>query len=268
MAPSLSSKWRKFNLTLAWYIFPAAKLVYLLLLMTAGGNFYRSYVLGSLFKSERSLPDQAGHYLGVLGDVYKQTFFAGWQEALGALGQNLWWVETAIALAVIGSAALYLGRKSTAPRFLTRQLSAKALIGGLLFMLPSVGVLLWLDGFNRDLWRMYVYVPIGAAVAVSSLLTVLTLPIRRPVFRMLAVVFLVLMLMLPALSRLFLQHARFVESANTKARILWQIVEQAPHFDPDAEVILLTDMGLRELGENDIYDFRRVALDSASLYVV
>lgn len=262
LAPS-AIRMGKFNLTLAWYLFPAAQLFYLLLLMTAGGNFYRSYVLGSLFESERSLLGQVGHYLGVLGDVYRQTLFAGWQEALVTMGENIWLTETAIALAVIGAAAVYLGRKSTTTTFPPRQFAAKALAGGLLFILPSVGVLLWLDSFNRDLWRMYIYVPIGAAVAVTSLLMLITVPVKRPVLRLFAVVCLYLMIMLPALSRLFLQHARFVESANDKAEILWQIVEQAPRFDPDSEVIVLTDMGLRELGENNIYDFRRVALDSA-----
>ena len=256
-------EWGKFNLTLAWYLFPTAKLVYLLLLMTARGNFYRSHVLGSLFESERSLLVQVGHYLGVLGDVYRQTFVAGWQEALMTMSENMWLTETAIALVIIGVAAVYLGRKSTTAPFPPRQLAAKALAGGLLFILPSVGVLLWLDSFNRDLWRMYVFVPIGAAVAVTSLLMLITLPVKRPILRQFAVVCLSLMIMLPALSRLFLQHARFVESANAKAEILWQIVQQAPRFDPDSEVIVLTDMGLRELGENDIYDFRRVALDSA-----
>ena len=49
-------------------------------------------------------------------------------------------------------------------------LIAFSVFAGLLFIVPSVGVLMWLEKYNRDLWRMYGYVPVGAAVALVSLL--------------------------------------------------------------------------------------------------
>ena len=41
------------------------------------------------------------------------------------------------------------------------------------------------------------------------------------------------------------------------------MVEQVPAIDSDALLILLTDMGLRELGDNYLYPFRRGPFDSA-----
>ena len=260
-------EWGKFNLTLAWYLFPAAKLVYHLLLMTDVGNFYRSYILGSLFESERSLLGQVGHYLGILGDVYRQTFFTGWREAISIFVQSTWIAHSVIALAVIVAVALYHGRDSEATPFPHPRHAAGAFIGGLLFILPSVGILLWLDGFNRDPWRMYIYVPIGAAVAIFGALLLVGYLVKNPRLQKAFLIAASLMLMIPATSRLFVQHAHFVNSANAKATVLRQVVEQAPAIDPDAYVILLTDMTGSELRSRFISEFRTNSLDSA-IYVL
>ena len=61
-----------------------------------------------------------------------------------------------------------------------------------------------------------------------------------------------LVLIFPAVSRLFVQHAHFVNSANAKAKILLQTVEQAPRYESNARVILLTDMSLKVLSEHGI----------------
>ena len=62
---------------------------------------------------------------------------------------------------------------------------------------------------------------------------------------------------------MFERHEHFVNTANTKASVLLQVVEQVPAIDSDALMILLTDMGLRELGDNYLYPFRRGPFDSA-----
>ena len=122
---------------------------------------------------------------------------------------------------------------------------------------------MWLDNFNRDLWRMYIYVPIGAAVVVISLLLLILSPIRS--FRVRHTIFtcLCLLLMLPAVSRLFVQHHHFVNSANAKATILLQIVEKAPSFDSSARLMLVTDMSVKELKDAGISELRSNMFDSA-----
>lgn len=258
---------QKLNLSAVWYLFPAMKVIYLLLLMTSGSSFYRSDLLESSLVSGRSLLEWLSHYLGILGDVYRQTFVTGWQEALSTFGQREWIVESMIALAVTAAVALYLGRDGEATPFLRPRHAARAFIGGLLFILPSVGVLLWLDKFNRDPWRMYVYVPIGAAVAVVSLLMLATSVLANPRFRKLVIVAASLLLIFPATSRLFVQHANIVDSANAKTRVLRQIAEQAPEIDTEAYAILLTDMNDGMLRARGISEFGTNMLDGA-IYVL
>ena len=71
------------------------------------------------------------------------------------------------------------------------------------------------------------------------------------------------MLMFPALSRLFVQQRRFENSADAKARVLMQLVEQAPYFDSDARLMLLTGMSFGELNKHGIDELQYNMLDSA-----
>ena len=73
---------------------------------------------------------------------------------------------------------------------------------------------MWLEKYNRDPWRMYVYVPVGAAIAVSSLILLLALSVQSVRIRRVVVVGLHLLIMLPALARLFHQQAHYVDNAN------------------------------------------------------
>ena len=257
----------RLNLSVAWYLFPAMKAIYLLLITISGIDFYRSNSLGSSLLGGRSLLDWLSHHLGILGDVYRQTFVAGWQEALNAISQNLWIAPTVSALSITGIAAIYLARDSNAGELPSRRKAAVTALCGLLFVLPSIGVLMWFERYNQDLWRMYVYVPIGAAVAVVCLLTLVSSLSRDPRIRKLIIGAACLTLMFPATSRLIVQHAHFHNSANAKASVLRQVVEQAPATDEDTFVILLTDMTGSELQARGVSELRTNMLDG-SMYVL
>ncbi len=135
--------------------------------------------------------------------------------------------------------------------------------GGILFVLASVGVLMWLEGYNSDLWRIYLYVPIGAAIVVHSLVGLVMAPISNIRVRQAIMIGIWLFLMIAGFSRLLVQHAQYVSSANAKAKVLLQMVEQAPAFNPESNVILLTDWSNRELAENHILELKRDMLDAA-----
>ena len=122
---------------------------------------------------------------------------------------------------------------------------------------------MWLEGYNSDLWRIYLYVPIGAAIVVHSLVGLVMAPISNIRVRKAIMIGLWLLLMLPAYSRLILQHEHYQNSANKKTKILLQMVEQASAFDPEANVIMLTDRGYRELAENHIHELWTNMLDAA-----
>ena len=132
--------------------------------------------------------------------------------------------------------------------------------------MPAIGVLMWLEKYNRDPWRMYVYVPVGAAIAVSSLILLLALLFKNLRIRRAFVVGLHLLIVLPALARLHNQQAYYVDSANAKAKILLQIVEQAPAFEPDAQLILMTEMSGSgsELHRKGVGELRKNMLDGAA----
>ena len=110
---------------------------------------------------------------------------------------------------------------------------------------------------------MYVFVPVGAAAAAVSLIILISEPIKNLQLRKSVIVCMCSILMFPALLRLFAQHEQIVRTADIKANVLLQVVEQVPAIDSNALLILLTDMGLQELGDNYLYPFRRGTFDSA-----
>ena len=134
-------------------------------------------------------------------------------------------------------------------------------MSGLLLILPAVGVFVWFDKWSRDTWRAMIHVPIGAAIAVTSLALALASLVLSKRLRMGVFIGLCLLLQFPALSRLYVQHDFFVGGARNQATILRNIVALAPAFRADAHVVLLTDMGLKEMGDKWIYAFRRGVID-------
>ncbi len=254
--------WKNFNLTVIWYIFPACKVVAYLLLLSANQRFYRS----DLFNSASDLseiPSNIFNTFVAMVNVYRNTFVDGWQGALTALNQNSWLFLTVAMLALVGGIAWYLLRAKDADTFPSVRQINIWLVSGLLLIVPAVGVLIWIERYRDNLWRLYFYVPIGAAIVIFSLIVLLTRPIAIPRYRNAILIILCLILMFPSLSRLLLQHEHFVNAANIKARVLIQMMEQAPQIDPTVEVILLADMSLEDLKANNIAEFWQSMLDSA-----
>ncbi len=255
--------WRNINLTAIWYLFPGAKIVFLLLLATANRGYYGDNIVKNVIHSDRLGLESIGHYLDIVVNVYRQTFWYSWREALSDLSYGTLLMPTLAALGLVGIVAFYLAARSSTAAFPSRQQIGYFILSGFLFILPSIGVLMWIEKYNRDLWRMYVYAPIGAAIAVFWLLTLMLSSLRNIRLRKLILTGMCLLLMLPALSRLFNQHAHYVSSAKNKAIILRQVIEQAPAIDGDANLILLTEMLGVELRAKGISELRTGMLHSA-----
>ena len=259
--------WGNINLTAVWYLFPFVKVVYLMLLTVGSSSFYGAHLLGDALGNERTILESVGYYSDIIARVYRQTFVFGWQEAVSSIADNTWMTPTLVAIAVTGITAACLARNARADVFLSGRQIVFMLFSGLLLILPSIGVLMWLEKHNRDLWRMYIYVPVGAAITVFGLIVLISTVFRETRFRKGAMICLCLLVMVPGLSRLFVSHAQYARGAKTIEHVLRQLVDQAPAIDSDALLILLTDMGLRELGDNNLYGFRRNGFDSA-IYIV
>ncbi len=257
--------WMNLNFTVIWYLFPVFKLAYMSLLFFAGRAFYRSnYVYrGNEISSEGLFSKTFDNLL----NVYWQSFVNGWVDALSSMWRNQWLPLTFLTLVMIGFIALYLWRKNGDNYVPSGKQIRFSLLGGLLLIMPSVGVLIWLENYSRDLWRLYTYVPVPAAIVVFSLVGLLTTRIAKARHRNAVIVVLCLLLMLPAVSRLVAQHEHFVASANRKARVLAQMVTWAPHYDPSAQVVLLSEMTRESLQDLQVGELSTGMLHNA-LYVM
>ena len=259
--------WRNFNLTVIWYLVPVLKVVYLLILASAGLRFYGiQYVKGTV-SVDGTILDTALHYANVIADVYRQTFWHGWSEALSVMGANKYVLHILISVSLIAVVMARLAIDKRANALPSRKEAVNWLLGGLLLILPAIGIGMWIDKYVNEMWRLYVLVPFGASIALSGFLLLVTAPIKKPLLRKAALVIMSLLLVLPGLARLYVQHAHFVESANAKAKILLRIVEQAPRYDSNARLVLVTDMSLAELSELGIDELWTHMFDS-SIYLL
>ena len=256
--------WSNVNLTVIWYLAPVLKGAYLILLIVNDRDYYGDFLVRGALESERVFIGPLSNYIEIIGNVYRQTFIHGWDEAARALAQGTWIAPTISMLLLTSVIAIFLARDTNASVYPSRRQLIVALVSGLVLVLVAIGVLMWLERYNRDLWRMYDYVPVGAAIAVSSLIILLALSFQSVRIRRVVVVGLHLLIILPSLARLFNQQALYVDSANIKAKILLQIVEQAPAFEPDAQLILMTEMSGSGLHRKGVGELRTHMLDGAT----
>ena len=260
--------WRNVNLTAIWYIVPAFKLALLLLLQLTNRGYYRGPGFDAAAGSQEAAASIPEMLLQLLSAVYRHAFFDGWRDALATLGQNDWWSATLVALLMVAAVGWHLSRNGASEQAPDLRRSALWLIGGLLFVIPAVGVLMWIPFYHGDLWRLYFYVPLGAAAAVLGALLILTNSIRAPRRRQAAALAICLLLMLPAISRLFAQHQQYVQSANNKARILYGVLEKAPAVAPSAKIVITTDMGPPELSAAGIFEFVHQKMANIVFYLL
>ncbi len=230
---------RMINLTAIWYLAPAFKVAHLVLLIATDREFYQS---GLGTKGLESLRDSVAIFFKMMGSVFTHTLIDSWRESLGTLDSNLWLGPIAIILALVGGISWYLGRSSADARTPAKRQIGLSLLIGLMLIAPSVGVLMWFPLYANDLWRPYLYVPLGAAIAVFSLVLLVASLIRNLKHRHVVVTGVCLLLFLPAVSRLQLQLHNFVDSADKKARILHSVIEIAPAIEPTTQLLIVTGM--------------------------
>lgn len=257
--------WRNLNLTAIWYLAPAFKIGYFILLLLTKRDFYQSGLLQSQAEAGTATLSAAEIFTQVMSQVFRQTFFEGWRGALATLEQNSHWLSIALMLALVAAAALYLARSVDAA--FPRQ-SWHTLLGGLLVIGASVGILMWFPLYRNDPWRMYLVVPVGAAVALVSLLMLGAARIRRARYRSYTLIALSLLLLIPAASRLILQLDHFSGSAQAKAQILRQIVTLAPALEAGTQVAIVTDMSHAALHEQGIFELLHNDMVNSALHVL
>lgn len=255
--------WQNFNMTVIWYLVPAFKIVYLLILASGGLRFYGIYYVVGPVRADRNILESVIYYADVIAGVYRQTLWDGWREAITVMGENTYLAHTLIAVALTAIVMLLLAIDKRASALPSRRAALFWLVGGLIYILPSIGVGMWIDKYHTEFWRLYVNVPFGASIAFFGLLLLLTEPIRLSRIRKTLVIVVSLLLILLATSRLFVQHAYFNDRANAKASVLLGIVEQVPHYDSNARLVLVTNMSHDKLSELGIDELWTHMFDSA-----
>lgn len=255
--------WRNVNLTIIWYLVPVMKVAHLLLLNLNDTSYYGGWHFAAAPAGGSFTLDTVRYYFDIIAHAYLRTFVYGWQEALDGIGQNDWMAPTLATLGLIGIVAVYLTRGIRPEDFPSRREAFMAFLSGTLFVLPSIGVTMWVARRAFGLWRMYVYAPIGGAIAMLALVALLASPLKIIPFRKAFIIALSLILIFAGLSRLYVQQGWFVDSANAKARILMQIVEQAPYFDAGARLMIVTGMSSVELRAGGIKELHSNMFDSA-----
>lgn len=260
--------WRRhLNLSAIWYLAPAFKIAFVVLLLASGRDFYQSGLIGADAdpKEQATVLDI---FVEVAGVVFERTFVLGWQDALAALGGNRWWLPTLIMLAAVAVIACFHLREDKYARQPTTRQIVIALGCGLLLIIAAIGVLMWVPFYRGDSWRIYMLVPIGASVAVISLILLIVSPIGDNPRRNLIAVGFCLLLLAPAGSRLFTQHGGFIESAHLKARILHQVLEIAPELAPETQIAMVTEMDHLALRARGIGEFLNNDMLNSALHVL
>ena len=247
-------RWRRVNLAMIFFCAPALKASQIALMLATSRPFYRSDMLSPDSYRGAALMRQNPLYtiMDILPKVYERVFIAGWQDALDALSNLAWLPMTLLALVIAGAGAAYMVRAE--PRIADVSLSsvARALAGGLLWIAAAVGVLMWLPVYTSgDMIFLYPYTTIGGAIVVFCLL-LLVGRLAAPRWRDAVLIALCLLLMLPALMRLFAQHDGFTRIADAQARVLWRVLEAAPRPHRDSWLLLVTDMDTAELAQRKI----------------
>lgn len=258
--------WKAANLSLIWYLLPIWKVAHLLLLSALDQPFYNS----SFF--ERGIGIEGGVIGSVAGrllDVFWHTFVEAWGAALQAFNESAWLPQTLIPIALIAAIGGYLWRHDDDRALPDVSRARRTLLVGIAFIIPAVGVLIWLDQYSGDLWRMYFYVPIGSAIAVLSVIVLLTSPVKKGRLREIIALIICLMLMLPASARLFAQRGQFVESARIKADFLFELMQLISTIEADTLILLTSDMTRDEFDQSAVYELLySYDVDNAMLYVL
>lgn len=258
--------WQAANLSLIWYLLPAGKIAHLLLLSSLNQPFYNSTFL------ERGVGTEGGVIGSValrLLDVFWHTLVEAWGDALLAFDESPWLPQTLIALALIAAIGGYLWRQDDDRKLPDVSRARRTLLFGIVFVIPAVGVLIWLDQYSGDLWRMYFYVPIGAAIVLASAIALITSPAINDRPRGIIALIICLMLMLPATARLFAQRGQFVANARVKADFLFELMQLIPAIEADTLILLTTDMTRKEFDQSAVYELLySYDVDNAMLYVL
>ncbi|MCY4467041.1 MAG: hypothetical protein OXE46_16030 [Chloroflexi bacterium] len=242
------------NLTLCWLLAPAGKLTYMLFLSGNNIRFYYS----NLFEGIVSGAAGGGMLANALNNllaVYRHSFVEAWRDALHSLSAGEWLGTLAAALLLGAGVCWYLTRDTRGLDLPDARRLGIGLLLGALLILPAVGVFIFIEQYSNDLWRLYYYVPEGAAIGLFCLASLLTRCLRQKSLRLLVLCSLCLLLLLPGMSRALHKRQQDVARADNKALLLHSLAAAAPKIQAGVAVMLTTDMAADPFRATDLAEF-------------
>ena len=250
--------WQRMNLALLFFAAVAFKGSYLLLLLTTDRPMYKRRVLSTprFAGIAQQIQQDIEALVTRLSRVYDEAFVQRWGDALEALADNQWLLPTLLAWLCLGGTAVWLAwRDKRGDQPPLRKL-ALACAGGFASVIPATIMLITLPRYGEgNHEQLYLYVQLGAAIAVfSGLLLLARLFAAR--WRDAAIMALCLLLLLPGLSWLFATQAEWTASADLPAHVYRQILEIAPRAQPGARLAVLSELSDDELESQHVKKLR------------
>ena len=255
--------WKVVNLTTLWMMMPALRLVFTLALLATNRGFYLS---GNLDNMAGTPLERLQPILRALGNSYRLTFPQGWSEAINMLStlDYLFWSIIGTVLVVL--IAWRLSQQSTIATTVKQNIGL--LIVGFLFLIPAVGVMISLDFYRNDTWRVFFYAPISGSVVMIGALYLLVNRISTEYIRRILLLVGTCILMFPAFNRALVQHDRFVNDAVAKENFFRSVVEQAPSINETANLIVLWDLPIDELTDVGLHELIRRDMFASAMFLL
>ena len=251
--------WKTLNLIAIWLMMPAVRLAFTFGLLATERGFYLS---GNLDNMAGTPLERLQPIFRALGNAYNLTYPQGWADAVNSLSSSNFLLWSIIGTVIIVVTLWWLSHDSEIRLPLRKNIIF--IIAGFIFLIPAVGMMISLDFYRNDTWRVFFYAPISGAVVMVGLVMLVVNRISSRTMRRWVLVILTCILFVSSLNRALNQHDMFVNHAIAKENFFRSLVNQAPALDASAQVIIISDLPLDDLRPLGLHELvRRDMLQSA-----
>jgi hypothetical protein len=255
--------WKSIQLTAIWLMMPAVRLAFTFALLASERGFYLS---GDLDSMAGTPLERLNLIFRALINSYLETYPTGWAEAVTTLLTPDYLIWSVIGTVIVLLTAWWLIRQDEI--ILSIRQHIKLIFWGLIFLIPAVGVMISLDFYRNDTWRVFFYAPISGAVVVIGILSLLVTRISSKSIRHGVLLFAIGLIFIPSLSRALNQHDYFVNHAIVKEEFFHAFTTQAPAINPSAQVIVVSDLSFDDLRDVGLFELIRRDMFQSALYLL
>ncbi len=255
--------WKTINLIVLWLIMPAVLLAFTYGLLATGRGFYLSTDLDTMAGTPL---DRLTVIFRALTNAFTETYSTGWNAAINTLFSSDFLIWSIVGTMIVVFTAWLLMRRDD--MILSIRQHIIVIISGFFFLIPAVGVLILLDFYRNDTWRVFFYAPISGAVVVVGLISLFATRIQSKSIRQVIMFILIGIIFVPSFSRALNQHDFFVKQAIAKEEFFRAFLAQAPAIESSAQVIVVSDLTIAELPSVGLHELIRRDMFPSALYLL